>query len=83
MAPLVIRTFSAGSGLGAFEEYNLAKFERSFCEPRIGPYVSLVDSDRGDPPRWSLREPKSSTEIEAAQVSAMLYLAVVSYSSIH
>jgi len=33
MAPFVIRTFSAGSGLEAFEEYNLARFARSFSDP--------------------------------------------------
>lgn len=57
---------------------------RRASDPRIAPYVSLVVVEMGEGRSgFSERERRSDMEMLAAQVSAMLYLACVSYLSIH
>ena len=51
---------------------------RSFFDPRIAPYVNFVEFEMMELDLSSDNDCKSSTEMDAAQVSAMLYLAVVS-----
>lgn len=75
--------FSGGSGEAAFEEYKLARFDRSLDDPRTGPYVSFREGVKGSLVLSSDKAFRSSRDIEAAHVSAMLYLAVVSWLSIH
>ena len=81
IAPWVISTFPASNGFLA--EYRLASVPHSFSEPRIAPYVSFVEGDHISLVLSSESSFKSSRDIEATQVSAILYFASVSYLSIH
>ena len=78
IAPGVIRMFFAGSGEEALTEYSPERLEMSFSEPRIAPYVIFVDSLSGLLVLQSESFCKSSMDMDAAHVSAILNLAVIS-----
>lgn len=78
IAPFVISTLSADRGFAVFAEYSDERFDLKAFEPRIEPYRSFVPRSMTgfDWPSDSFC--RSLTDIEAAQVSAMLYLHFVS-----
>src|SRR5271163_746214 len=84
MAPGMIRISSLSIADGARAEYRAARLFRNSDEPRISPYVNFFAmGSRAASRLVSARLAKSSSDMLAAHVSATLYLAVVSWVSIH
>ena len=82
MAPFVMRILSAGRGCGVLTEYSADRLDLRAWDPRIGPYSNLVlRSKIGSPDLSSEIFFKSSIEIDAAHVSAMLLNTAVSFQA--
>lgn len=74
---------SDGSGVPVLVEYSRARCALRLESPLISPYVKTVDRSTTWAALFSESFWSSSTEMDAQHVSAMLYLAIVSYSSTH